>query len=176
MIVEEIKYFKQFDIKFSTLRIGLHELKIDLNKTFFLKHENDEIKDANVEILLKVNKQETMIIFDFEMKGSLTLSCDVCLEDLNYPIQTQEELIVKIIQEQRESDDENIAYVSPNEHTYNIEQYIYEVLYALVPMRKTHLELNQACNELMIQYIEKTNQETKREPDPRWEALKEIKL
>ena len=41
---------------------------------------------------------------------------------------------------------------------------------------KTHLDLNQDCNELMIQYIEKTNQETSREMDPRWEALKEIKL
>lgn len=176
MIVEEINYFKQFDIKFSTLRIGLHEYKIEINKTFFQKHENDEIKDADVEILLKVNKQETMIIFDFDMKGFLTLSCDVCLEDINYPIQTKEELIVKLSQQHRESDDENIAYISPNEHTYNIEQYIYEVLYALVPMRKTHMDLNQACNELMIQYIEKANQETNREPDPRWEALKEIKL
>lgn len=176
MVVEETKYFKQFDIKFSTLGIGLHEFVLNIDKTFFLKHANDEIKDADIQICLTVHKSETMAVFDFDLKGTLIVSCDICLEDLTYPIHIKEELILKTSQEHRESEDENIAYVNPNEHQYNVELFLYEVLYASLPMRKTHPEMNQTCNDIMIQYLEKSSQSTKPEIDPRWEALKEIHL
>ena len=32
MAVEDLKYFKQFDIKFSTLAIGIHEFHLDIKK------------------------------------------------------------------------------------------------------------------------------------------------
>ena len=174
--MEDLNYFKQFDIKFGTLGIGLHEYEIKVDKTFFSKHQNEEIKDAGVNILLKVNKKETMSVFDFLLEGTLTLACDICLEDLIYPFNTEEEWIIKISHEHKENEDDNIIYVNPNEYTYNIEQILYEIIYAQIPMRKVHKDTHQPCNQEMINWIEQNTQQQSRETDPRWDALKEIKL
>ena len=176
MVVEDLTYFKQFDIKLSTLIIGLHEFNFTINKTFFSKHQNEEIIDTHIDVILKVNKKETMYLFDFALKGILTLQCDVCLEDMEYPIQTEEELILKISHENEHREDDNIIFISPNEQIYNVEQILYEIIYAQVPMRKAHQDINQSCNKEMIEWIEKNANTHTQETDPRWEALKNLKL
>jgi uncharacterized metal-binding protein YceD (DUF177 family) len=176
-VVEDKNYFKQFDIKLSTLIIGLHEFHFSINKSFFLKHPNEEIIDSHLDIQLKVNKKETMSLFTFILKGSITLQCDVCLEELEYPVDTEEELIVKVSsQESGRQEDENIVFISPNEQNYNVEQYIYEIIYAQIPMRKSHQDINQLCDNEMIEWIEKNANKQIEATDPRWEALKNIKL
>jgi len=174
--VEDLKYFKQFDIKLSTLIIGLHEFNLIIDKTFFTKHLNEEIKDANIDILLKVNKKETLYLFDFTLNGNITLQCDVCLEDMEYPIETEEELIVKVSLKAGQQEDQNIVFISPNEQTYNVEQIIYEIIYAQVPMRKAHQDINKSCDQEMIQWIAQTSIKQTQDTDPRWEALKNLKL
>jgi len=174
--VEDLKYFKQFDIKFATLGIGIHEFDLKIDKTFFTKHNNEEIKDADIDIRLSLNKKETMCLFQFSLKGKLILVCDVCLENLEYIFHSEEELILKISNEKRQSEDENIVYIHSNEQIYNVEQFLYEIIYAQVPMRKSHQDMNQTCNQEMIHWIEMNSKEKIQHTDPRWETLKDIKL
>ncbi len=175
IVVEDLVYFKQFDIKLSMLTIGLHEFNFTIDKFFFEKHINDEIIDANVEILLQINKKETMYLLNFTVSGALTLQCDVCLDDMEYLIQTEEELILKTTNENLEKDYDNIDFISPQEQTYNVEQIIYEVLYAQIPMRKTHEENNQTCNQEFINWLLQNEEKEKQTTDPRWDTLKKIK-
>ncbi|MBP7103002.1 MAG: DUF177 domain-containing protein [Bacteroidales bacterium] len=174
--MKDIKYFKQFDIKFATLGIGLHEFDLKIDNTFFSKHTNEEIKDADIDIKLSLNKKETMCLFNFSLQGKLVLICDLCLEDLEYVFHTKEELILKISNEVRQSEDENIVYIHSNEQIFNVEQFLYEIIYAQVPMRKAHQEMNQTCNQEMIHWIEMNSKEKIQHTDPRWEGLKDIKL
>lgn len=178
IVVEDLIYFKQFDIKLNILTIGLHEFNFKVNKTFFTRHINDEIIDADVEVLLQISKKETMYMLDFTLNGSLTLQCDICLDNMEYLIQTEEKLILKTINESLEQDYDNIVFINPQDQIYNIEQIIYEVLYAQIPMRKTHEEKNQACNQEFISWLNQNKEKQMHEQttDPRWDTLKKIKI
>jgi len=177
MAVEDLKYFKQFDIKFSTLAIGIHEFHLDIKKKYFAKHKNEEIIDANIQVLLELNKKENLCIFNFTIDGQLTLQCDICLDDLAYPIHTEETLILKLSEETTgEYEDENILFVNTNEHIYNIEQVLYEIIYAQIPMRKSHEDVEQECNKNMIKQLELYTSKQTQAIDDRWEVLKNLKI
>lgn len=174
-VVEDLEYFKQFDIKFATLAIGTHEFDLKIDKTFFTKHNNEEIEDAEVAVSLTVNQKENMSVFDFTVNGKLILICDICLESLEYAFCTEEKLILKTSNEQRRNEDENIVFINPSIQVYNVEQILYEIIYGQIPMRKAHQDVNQSCNKDMINRIKQNSKKQTHELDPRWEALKEIK-
>lgn len=173
--MEDVIYFKQFDIKFATLELGIHEFNLKIDKTFFTKHNNEEIKDADVDVSLKVIQEEDMCLFDFTLNGKLILLCDLCLGELEYAFDTEEKLILKISNNQKQSEDENIVFINPNTQIYNVEQILYEIIYAQVPMRKVHQDVNQSCDKEMINKIKQNSKKQIEQTDPRWDALKAIK-
>ncbi len=173
-------YFKQFDIEFVKLPIGIHEYGIKVDKMFFEKHPNDEILDADVDVRLTVEKKETLLRFRFHLKGNITLKCDVCLEDILHPIDIEESFVLKTKkEEEEESEDENMVYLPSEAYSYNVEQILYEMIYADVPMRKCHDDYpDQHCSPSMLDLLKKHGQteKDKNETDPRWDALKNLKL
>ena len=64
-------YFEQFDIEFSKFPMGKSEQDMKITKTFFEKHSNEEIKDADVNVHLVFNKQETFMTFQLHLKVHL---------------------------------------------------------------------------------------------------------
>ena len=170
------EYFKQFDIRFGSLALGKHQREIEIEKAFFEKHINDDIKDASVMIKIDIEKKENMVHLFFNLSGNLHTTCDLCLENLIIPVNQKEVLLLKMTDTAKESDDENIVYLKNTEYTYNVEQVIYEYLLTLIPMRKTHQDLGEQCDKSMLELIEKAK--IKQEPivDERWEALKNIKF
>ena len=170
-------YFKQFDIRFGSLALGKHQTKIEIEKAFFEKYINDDIVDAKVIVKIDIEKKENMIQLLFDLSGNLHTTCDLCLNELIIPVESQDVLLLKQTDIPRESDDENIVYLKNTEYSYNVEQIIYEYLLTLIPMRKTHQEIgDQQCDETMLDLIEKAKIKVKNEAivDERWEKLKDI--
>ncbi len=176
MAVKDLKYFEQFDIKLSILTIGIHEFTLNINNTFFSKHKNEEIKGANVKVLLKVSKKENLCLFTFTVKGELTLECDVCLDDLQYSIATEETFILKLSKDDETNEDVNILYIKPNDYIYNVEQVLYEMIYAQIPMRKSHEDLQQTCNKNMTTRLELYTNKQRQQTYERWDALKKLNI
>ena len=175
--MEDKGYFKQFDIQFGNLGFGIHRSDLEISNSFFEKHNNEDITDANVKIRLEVERKENLVILHFEMEGTLYSNCDVCLEEISIPVHHSEKLFLKIVPNPHESDDENIVFISENAHSYNVEQVIFEYLYAQIPMRKVHGEIgDQVCNQEMLSLIEKAKAKSAKQEDARWNALKNIKL
>ncbi len=175
--MREKDYFKQFDIRFGSLTFGRHQMEVEVNKLFFEKHKNDDIKDGNIQIGITVDRKETMVSLDFDIQGEIISFCDLCLEELVIPVSKHEMLILKTTGDARESDGEDIVFVGEREYSYNIEQIIYEYLLALIPIRKTHQEIgNENCNPDMLKLIEDAKTVSHPKEDERWEALKNLKL
>ena len=177
--MEDKDYFKQFDIHFGNLSFGTHCFDLEVNDTFFEKHNNEDITDANVQIELEVERKETLVILHFSMQGTLYSICDLCLEEISIPVAKNEKLILKIVSKPYESDDENIVFIRENSYTFNIEQIIFEYLCTLMPMRKVHGEIgSETCNQEMLMLIENAKGKSikEKEVDERWEALKNIKI
>ena len=101
------------------------------------------------------------------------------MDDLHYPLDTKEDVVLKKAhREEVLSEDENMIYLDQDAYCYNIEQIVYELIYAAVPMRKVHSDYpGQQCNQEMLELLEAHQQkEENTECDPRWEALKNVKL
>jgi len=175
--VKEKEYFKQFDIKFGSLALGNHQLKVEIGSAFFRKYKNDDIKDGDIRVDVVVERKETMTALKFDIQGYVVGVCDVCLEDLTIPISKQEVVILKTTGIAKESGDENIVFVGEKEFLYNIEQLMYECIVTSVPIRKTHQETGtEACNPDMLKWIAEAQNGSFLQEDERWRVLKNIKF
>ena len=171
-------YFEQFDIEFSKFPMGESEQDMKDTKTFFEKHNNEEIRDAEVDVHLVFNRQETFMAFQLHLKGCVTLKCDICLEDLRFPFETTENFLFKTAQEEGlDEEDEHVILLSKNSFHYNLEQLLYELVYAQIPLRKVHSDYpGQQCNEQMLSLIAAHQCKKTEETNPQWDALKNLKL
>jgi uncharacterized metal-binding protein YceD (DUF177 family) len=96
--------------------------------------------------------------------------------DLN--INFDKKLYVEFGEEFEEQDID--LYVIPfNEYALDLAPFVYEYVTLEKPMRCVHGETegnNQVCNKEIIDILEKPVEETEKETDSRWDALKNLKF
>lgn len=152
-------------------------MDLNVNHLFFEKHSNEYIKDAAIAVSMNVDWSGDNVSVALDIDGKLTSICDVCLEELVIPVQKHETLILKTTGKAKERDDENIVFIGEGNHSYNIEQALYEYIVSAIPIRKDHKEIGTGeCNPEMLKLIEKAKQKPLFKEDERWAALKNLKL
>ena len=175
--VKEKEYFKQFNIRFGSFTLGRHQMKVEIKRSFFEKYKNDDIKDVDIQVGIDIERKETIVSLYFDIQGHIISFCDVCLENLTIFVSKQEMLILKTTGIAKESDTENIIFVGEKEHSYNIEQVLYEYIVMAIPMRKVHKETGtETCNPDMLKWIDSVSATFTDQEDERWEVLKKLKL
>ena len=171
-------YLSKFDIPFVSLPFGVHRYEYDIEDKFFEYFENSAIQKGNVHVNLDIDRQETMLILDFEFTGSYELECDRCLEKFDFPINENHNLIIKLAGETDGEPDDDVITISNNEQSIHIAQHLYDFMSLLIPYRKTHPD-NEAgestCNPEFLKKIEGLSHHEENHNDPRWEALKKLK-
>ena len=87
-------------------------------------------------------------------------------------------VIIKITDEELPSTDE-IFYIKKSENSIDLKQLIFELIILNLPKRRQH-PLNEqgeiTCNKEMVDLIEKYTVKEEKSSDPRWDALKDLKL
>ncbi len=175
---EEIK------IRFTSLKDGFHTFNYKLGNSFFEHIDYSEIKEAELDVEVSLEKKTTMMILIFEIKGSVKVMCDRCTDDFFIQTESTNELIYRF--SDTEYDDEKVIIIYPNEIDIDITHPIYEFTTLALPNKRTHIEGE--CNEDMIQEmsayllvdekIESTEEDENNENediDPRWSALNKLK-
>lgn len=170
---------QQYVIPFSGLNLGKHQFRFNVDDRFLSEFDYSIIKKAKLVIDLQLDKQETMLILDFNITGDINLSCDVCLAGFPYSINQKERQIVKFTNEDLQHDTEDIVIMSRNEHEIDVSKLIYEFINLAVPYisRCTDVGNMQWCDKEMIAKLNDLSDRTKEtnSTDPRWEALKNLK-
>ncbi len=165
----------EFMIPFKGLGIGMYEFTYNISEAFFGKIEYSEIKKGSVKVDLFLEKQENMLVLNFKITGKVEVNCDRCLEAFDYPVASNQQLIVKF-GEKREEEGDEILIIPESDHQIDIAPYIYEYIYLLLPLQRIHPdddEGNITCNN---EVIKKLNELKKQNTiDSRWEALKKLK-
>ena len=92
-------YLKQFVIPYSGLALGNHQFEFILGDKFFESIEYSEIKHGQLLAVINLEKQERMLVFDFDINGIVRVECDRCLDDLEIEVSDTERLIVKFGEE-----------------------------------------------------------------------------
>lgn len=170
----------EFVIPFVGLNPGEHHYEFTIGDAFFDELEYSEIKKGNVTVKMLLNKQSTMMILDFDLKGVVEVPCDRCADDFRQPVEAHPQLIVKLGAEEFNDEDEIITLPS-SEYEFDVSHYIYEYIVLSLPARRLHADDAEGvsgCDPEVLKKLEEVNthEEPKEEEiDPRWDALKKLK-
>jgi len=174
-----VKYLKKYKIPFSGLTAGKHNFEFEIDDKFFDCFEHSLVKKGNLLAKVSLQKQENMLVVNFDINGYIQLSCDVCLSDFNSSTHFQERIIVKFVNEEWDEETEEVIVLSKTDYELDIATLLYEYINVQVPIYAKCSEQGSGigCDPEMLSHIsieESTSTEEER-IDPRWDALKNIK-
>ena len=166
----------EFLIPVSGLALGSHSYQFEINDDFFADREYSEIQQGRVMVSLDVERQETMLVMHFDLKGCVRVPCDRCADEFDQPIESRQEFFIKLGTENAEESDD-VAVVPAEQADYDVSSLIYEYIILAVPMHRVHPE-GQCNPEVMAMLEAQENMEESREEeiDPRWAALKNVRI
>lgn len=179
-----VKDLKEYRIPFVGLKKGVHYFDYEISQEFFSFFEASPVHESSANILLRFDKKEDFFILKFDIGGSVKVSCDRCLENIEMPIEAEYTVYVKFEDarmEGKEEEENDIIFLSMNETELDVSQLIYEFFHFSLPMRKNCQNLSEEerpCNTEVLQYLNDEQQKTEREEgeiDPRWQALRHLK-
>jgi len=177
-----VKYLKQYRIPFSGLAAGQHDFEFEIDDKFFDCYAHSLVKKGNLNAHVELQKQENMLIVLFHIKGTIQLTCDVCLQEFDSPLAIDERTLVKFTEEDWENSTEEVVFLAKAEYELDIANLLYEYINVCVPYysRCTEQGINISCDPEMLAKINQEESITESEDstekiDPRWDILKKIK-
>ncbi len=156
------------------------ELKFacSLNDEFFQAAGSDEVKSGNVQLNVSAHKSVSGLYeIDFHAEGTVKVPCDLCLDDMDQPILTDNRLIAKLGEEY--SEDEDIVTVDKEDAVLDTSWFVYESIALNIPIK--HVHAPGKCNPAMIKALEEHSparsgeEESLQATDPRWSELEKLK-
>lgn len=175
-----MKYLQRYKVPFSGLKNDAHVFEFDIDKRFFDEYSYSIVKDGHVQVEVRLEKQDTLMVAHFSLKGDILLSCDLCLNTYKHPISKEEQLIIKFHGEEQINDTtEEIIVLAKNDYEIDFAPLIYEFINLSVPFnsRCSDPGKTQYCDLKVLNKIK--DLERKDDPeedyDPRWDILKKIK-
>ena len=166
-----------YNIAFKGLGQGKHHFDYKVDHTFFARFEGSMVDDGEVDVNVVLEKQSSLLILWFTIKGYVTIQCDRCLDMYTQPIQTEQKVFVKFGEDSKD-DGDDVVWVSTNDYQLNIAQLIYEFISLAMPIKHVHPEGpdgKTSCNPDMIEKMKKHVVREKGEShDARWDELKKL--
>lgn len=159
----------------------------ELGDDFFESLEDAEIERGKLSVKLACRKESTSFVLSFGIEGTVMIPCDRCLDDMEQPISTEGQLVVRFGDE-TPTENEDTVFLPETETGINVQWNIYEFIALAIPMRHVHPEGQ--CNASMAEKFasimvgeEEANapagnedSAAEKDIDPRWAALKNLKL
>jgi uncharacterized protein len=173
-----VKSLKTYSIPFTGLKLGKHYFEYEITDAFFNEFEYSLVKKADLVCKLELEKQETMLILNFDIAGHISSNCDKCLAEYLQPMEIHEQQIARFSEEEMGEDDEIIT-LGKNDHEIDVAGLIYEYVNVALPFIATCGDEGNTkyCDREMLDNLNKlaANDEQPESADPRWEALKKLK-
>lgn len=168
---------ESFKIDLKGLETGVTTFQYDLGDAYFSAVGGSEVGGGNVHVRLDVRRSSVHYELDFSISGTVTVACDLCLDDMEQPVEAQRHIVAKFGEEC--SEDENLVIVDENEGVLDVAWLIYEFIALAVPVR--HVHAPGKCNPVMIKALEEhsaarsSEEDGVKAVDPRWSELEKLK-
>ena len=163
-----------------TYKIDLKGLQQD-ETTFSYSLDDDFFKaldGAQLEhVSVSIRKMAGFFEFLFHTEGTVTVTCDRCLDDMQQPISTENRLTVRLGDTYSETDD--TVTVAEDEGILDTSWFIYEFIMLAIPIK--HVHAPGGCNSAMTQKLNelsgaaRSSEEETAAVDPRWEKLLKLR-
>lgn len=174
--------FDKYRVELKGLKTNTLEMEFDLDNGFFADIEGEEFQRGAVKACVGLRKNRDVFDFTFDIKGTVIVPCDRCLDDLEVEVDTVETLRVRL--GDSFADDGDVVVVPESDGEINIAWYLYEFIVLALPMKRVHAPGK--CNREMTGKLkthgtvvddEADDDEPMSEAiDPRWESLKSIQI
>jgi uncharacterized protein len=168
----------EFTINLHGLSQKSHRLDFSIGDDFFTHYGQSLLEGGRFEAIITLDKRETLMEADFEIKGSARLVCDRSLEPFDFPMDLHRKILFKFGTETKELSDE-ITELAREQATLDLGQYLYELITVNLPMKRLHPRFKDLESEEEIRLVYSSPadvSENKEETvDPRWEKLKKLK-
>ncbi len=150
----------------------------DLRDDYFKALDGSQLEHGDLHVSVSIRKMSGFFEFLFHTTGSVTVTCDRCLDDMEQPIETDNRLMVKLGSTYAEDDD--TVTIDENEGILDVSWFIYEFIMLAIPIK--HVHAPGKCNSAMTQKLEelsgavRSSEEETEVIDPRWAKLKNLKI
>jgi uncharacterized protein len=183
---EKMNKLKAFDIEISNIKEHVHHLyNYTLDTSFFTSFEESLIQKGLIVVEVDLEKTPLLIRMNIRLNGSVDLICDRSLDEFEYLIESEKQLIFKFTEEEEGEITEEIIGIKRETVKINIAQYLYEYVNLEVPIKKLHPRFQDSDKQneqdsFLIYSTEKEEDVKDDTPtedliDPRWLALKTLK-
>jgi uncharacterized metal-binding protein YceD (DUF177 family) len=174
-----LKSLKDYSIPFTGLALGKHVFEYAITDAFFDEYEYSLVKKADLQCKVELEKQETLLILNFDIQGTMSATCDRCLSQFPQQVAIHEQQIAKFGDEEEENEDDEIIMLGKNDHEIMIAGLIYEYINVAVPFINVCGDEGDTpyCDKDMLDNLNRlsANNEQDEQADPRWDALKKFK-
>ena len=90
-----MKRLVEFTLPIKGLKNGVHEYEFHIERTFFSEFEASPITEGGVDVHMVLDRHSDMLVFEFEIEGTVRAECDRCLAEIDLPIESFPQLLVK---------------------------------------------------------------------------------
>ena len=166
-----------YTIDLKSLNDDVVTLDFSLDDEFFRALDGAQLEHGALHVSVSIRKMTGFFDLDFHTVGTVTVSCDRCLDDMQQPIDADNHLVVKF--GDTYSDDDDTITVDENEGMLDLSWFIYEFIMLAIPIK--HVHAPGKCNSAMTQKLEelsgavRSSEEEVTAVDPRWAALSKLK-
>ena len=145
----------KFIIPLNGLAAGKNEFFWQADREFFNSFENAEILDAQLDADVIVEKSGRYIGVDCDVRGTVTVECDRCLDELDMPVDVEIRLSVKYGMEENSEEpqpgEREVVFIPDTDAEFDMSQIIYDYVCLSLPMQRHHDEGE--CNPDALRYL-----------------------
>ena len=140
---------EQFRIDLKALPQGVSTYQYRLNDEYFKAIDAPDVERGELSCCLSVDRTEDFFELNFHTEGVIHIPCDICLDDMDQSIETDNRLVVKFGEDYSEDDD--LVTVAENEGILDVSWFIYEFIALNIPIK--HVHAPGKCNPAMIEML-----------------------
>ena len=181
-----------YKLPLKSLSFGIQEFKYHLNTQFFAEMEAIDVHAGDIEAVVVVDrKSDDLYQLDFTLKGTLSITCDRCLDDMEHEVDTTYRLSVKEGDDYDDSRD-GVLVIPCNWRELDLAPLMRDTALLTIPIK--HVHPDGECNVAMLEQLNDLSATSVQDDDdmregadgtqeenyslgddPRWDALKKIK-
>ena len=154
-------------------------LSWDLDDQYFGALDGAEVQGGALHVSGSIRKAFGFFELQLAISGTVRIPCDRCLDPMDQPIDTSMRMVVKLGSEYSEQDD--VIVVDEVEGILDTSWLIYESVALAIPIQHVHQPGD--CNDAMSERLaalstatRSSDEDAQQLIDPRWEALKNLKI
>lgn len=148
-----------------------------LDNAYFEAIEAPGVREGTLDATLTIRKSPDCFELDFHTEGVVHVACDLCLDDMEQPVVSDNTLVAKFGSADSEEDD--TVMIDERQGTLDVSWLIYEFIELSIPVR--HVHAPGKCNASMARLLHEhstarsSERNGEEETDPRWSALLKLK-